>query len=236
LTKAHDFFERALARDPENVDALVGAAVVDLSIGVAFLTDDRAARFAAVEAALTKALSLAPDFAWAHLALGVVHIYTDRATQGIAECEQALALDRNMADAHVFIGWAKFFLGRGAETEAHINEALRLSPRDIGAFRWMHGVGVLRARLGADAEAVAWFRRSIEANPNQPMAHFYLAASLAWLGLLKEAQAAAREGLTLNPGFTVRRFRAYTPSDNPTYLAGRERMYEGLRLAGVPEG
>jgi TolB-like protein/class 3 adenylate cyclase len=236
LTKAHDFFERALALDPGNVDALVGAAVVDLSIGVAFLTDDRAARFAAVEAALTKALSLAPDFAWAHLALGVVHIYTNRATQGIAECEQALALDRNMADAHVFIGWAKFFLGRGAETEAHINEALRLSPRDIGAFRWMHGVGVLRARLGADAEAVAWFRRSIEANPNQPMAHFYLAASLAWLGLLKEAQAAARGGLTLNPGFTVRRFRAYTPSDNPTYLAGRERMYEGLRLAGVPEG
>jgi TolB-like protein/class 3 adenylate cyclase len=236
LTKAHDFFERALARDPGNVDALVGAAVVDLSIGVVFLTDDRAARFAAVEAALTKALSLAPDFAWAHLALGVVHIYTNRATEGIAECEQALALDRNLADAHVFIGWAKFFLGRGGETEAHINEALRLSPRDIGAFRWMHGVGLLKSHLGADAEAVAWFRRSIEANPNQPMAHFYLAASLALRGELKEARAAAREGLTLNPGFTVRRFRAHTPSDNPTYLAGRERMYEGLRLAGVPEG
>ena len=236
LTKAYDFFVRALARDPENVDALVGAAIIDLSIGVAFLTDDRAARFAAAEAALTKALYLAPDLAWAHLALGVVHIHTNRAIEGIAECEQALALDRNLADAHVFIGWAKFLLGRGGETEAHINEALRLSPRDIGAFRWKHGVGVLKAHLGADAEAVVWFRRSIEANPNQPMVHFYLAASLARLGELKEARAAAREGLTLNPGFTVRRFRAYTPSDNPTYLAGRERMYEGLRLAGVPEG
>jgi TolB-like protein/class 3 adenylate cyclase len=64
LTKAHDFFERALALDPSNADALVGAAVVDLSIGVAFLTDDRAARFAAVETALTTALSLAPDRAW----------------------------------------------------------------------------------------------------------------------------------------------------------------------------
>jgi TolB-like protein/class 3 adenylate cyclase/Tfp pilus assembly protein PilF len=236
LTKAHDFFERALARDPGNVDALVGAAVADLSIGVAFLTDDRAARFAAAEAALAKALSLAPDLAWAHLALGVVHIHTNRATKGIAECEQALALDRNLADAHVFIGWAKFLLGRGGETEAHINEALRLSPRDIGAFRWKHGIGVLKSHLGADAEAVAWFRRSIEANPNQPMAHFYLAASLARLGELEEARAAARQGLTLNPCFTVRRFRAYTPSDNPTYLAGRERIYEGLRLAGVPEG
>ena len=121
--------------------------------------------FAAAEAALTKALSLAPDYAWAHLALGVVHILTNRAAEGIAECEQALALDRNLADAHVFIGWAKFLLGRGAETEAHINEALRLSPRDIGAFRWKHGVGVVKSQLGADAEAVVWFRRSIEANP-----------------------------------------------------------------------
>jgi TolB-like protein len=236
LTKARDFFERALARDPENVEALVGVAVDDLSIGVAFFTDDRAARFAAAEAALTKALSLAPDLAWAHLALGVVHIQTNRATEGITECQQALALDRNLADAHVFIGWAKFLLGRGGETEAHINKALRLSPRDIGAFRWKLGVGVLKLHLGADAEAVAWIRRSIEANPNQPMAHFDLAASLARLGELKEARAATRDGLMLNPAFTVRRFRAYIPSDNPTFLAGRERMYEGLRLAGVPEG
>ena len=107
LTQAHGFFERALALDPGNVDALVGAAVVDVSIGVAFLTDDRAARFAAAEAALIKALSLAPDYASAHLALGVAHIHTNRAAQGIAECEQALALDRNLAYAHVFIGLAK---------------------------------------------------------------------------------------------------------------------------------
>jgi hypothetical protein len=25
-------------------------------------------------------------------------------------------------------------------------------------------------------------------------------------------------------------------SDHPAYLAGRERVYEGLRMAGVPEG
>ena len=33
-----------------------------------------------------------------------------------------------------------------------------------------------------------------------------------------------------------RRFRANVPSDNPTYLAGRERFCEGMRMAGVPEG
>jgi hypothetical protein len=45
-----------------------------------------------------------------------------------------------------------------------------------------------------------------------------------------------RSALALNPSFTIRRVRANVPSDNPTYLAGRERICEGLRLAGVPEG
>jgi tetratricopeptide (TPR) repeat protein len=235
LTQAHGFFKRALALDPRNVDALVGAAQVDLSIGASCLTDDRTALFAAAETASIKALSVAPDFGGAHLTQGVVHILTNRAAQGIAECERALELDGNLADAHVFIGWAKFLLGRGGETEAHINEGLRLSPRDVGAFRWKNGVGLVKSHLGADAEAVVWFRRSIEANPNQPMAHFLLAASLARLGEMKEARAAVQAGLALNPSFTVRRYRVDAESDNPTYLAGRERLYEGLRLAGVPE-
>src|SRR5262245_48883348 len=31
-------------------------------------------------------------------------------------------------------------------------------------------------------------------------------------------------------------FRDTKASDNPAYLAARERLFEGLRLAGVPEG
>ena len=109
-------------------------AVVDAAaVGMA-LTDDRAARLAAAETALIKALSLAPQHARAHWLLGHVQIFTNRAAQGIAECEQALALDRNLANAHAYIGRAKYLLGRGEETEAHVQEALRLSPRDTEAF------------------------------------------------------------------------------------------------------
>ncbi len=67
------------------------------------------------------------------------------------------------------------------------------------------------------------------------MPHFLLAAALARLGRIEEAHDAARAGLELNPSFTIARFRRAVFSDNPVYLAGRERMYEGLRLAGVPE-
>ena len=164
-------------------------------------------------------------------------MFTNRGAQGIAECEQALTLDRNLARAHALIGLAKFLLGRGAETEPHINEALRLSPRDTQAPRWMVYVGLAKAQLGADAEAVIWMRRGLDANRNYSVTHFDLAAVLARLGKLDEARAAVNAGLALDPRFTIRRYRdvTYANSDNPTYRAGRERLIEGMRLAGVPE-
>ena len=90
-------------------------------------------------------------------------------------------------------------------------------------------------QLAEDAEAVSWFLRSIEANRNFPLAHFACAAALALLGSSNEAVAAAKMGLTLNPSFTIRRFREGAQSNNATYLAKRERVYEGMRLAGIPE-
>ncbi|MGN8550362.1 hypothetical protein ACQPTN_39725 [Bradyrhizobium sp. 13971] len=116
-------------------------------------------------------------------------------------------MDRNSADAHGIIGFAKYFMGRGAETEAHVNEALRLSPRDLRAFRWLLYVGFAKIQLGADAEAVDWLRRSIEANRNLPLTHFALAAALGVLGALDEARDAAKAGLALEPQFTIRRLR-----------------------------
>jgi hypothetical protein len=59
--------------------------------------------------------------------------------------------------------------------------------------------------------------------------------SLALLGELDEARAAAQAGLALDPGFNLHRYRVNALSDNPVYLAGRERSYQGMRLAGVPE-
>jgi TolB-like protein/Tfp pilus assembly protein PilF len=236
MAQAGGFFQRALAIDPRNVEALVGTAQVNFATGASLLTDDRAARCSVAETYAIKALSLAPDHAVAHLVLGNAYIFTNRAAQGIAECEQALALNRNLAAAHGAIGFAKCYMGRAAETEGHILEAFRLSPRDIFVNRWMQAVGWAKIQLGADAEAVGWLRRSIEANRNHPIAHFQLAGALALLGSLDEARTAAQAGLALNPNFTIRRFRDTKSSDNPAYLAARERCCEGLRMAGVPEG
>ncbi len=124
MSRARHFYERALALDPKNVEAMVGLALVDGSVGAALLTDNPQARLAAAEANAARALSLAPNNAEAHIALGLALMFTKRLVQGIAELEHALELDRNSATAHSLIGNAKYLLGRGEETEAHINEAL----------------------------------------------------------------------------------------------------------------
>ena len=235
LARARGFYERALALEPGNVEALVGTAWVNCSISANVLTDDRIEHLAAAEETVTKVLSLAPNHPIAHYVLGLAQTFTNRAAQGIAKYERALALDRNFAYAHAHIGLAKLYLGRGGETEAHIEQALRLSPRDTVVYLWTMFVGIAKLWHGADTEAIVGLRRSLEANRNS-IAHFYLAAVLAHGGELDEARATARAGLALYPSFTIRRYRTNSPSNHPVYLAGRERVYEGLRMARVPEG
>jgi TolB-like protein/class 3 adenylate cyclase len=237
LVQARSFFESALSVDPGNVDALVGSAIADVREGANSFVTDAAIAFAAAEAKLGNALSSVPDHARGHMWLGLVDIWTKRAAQGIAECEHALALDRNLAHAHSIIGRGKVFVGRAEETEAHVAEALRLSPRDTMAYIWMYFAGLAKLHLGKYEQAVAWFRRAIEANRNYPAANFNLASALAQLGRIDEAHSAVRAGLALNPTFTVSRARAALTarSDDRTYLAQLEPIFDGLRKAGVPE-
>jgi TolB-like protein/Tfp pilus assembly protein PilF len=233
FSQAGRYLEQALALDPDNVPALVCMAQVHTATVAVFGTEDRKAHFAGASAALAKALSLAPDHPSAHYALGTLHLFMGRPDQAITELEHSLTLDRNLASAHDFIGLAKLFLGRAEETEAHVQEALRISPRDTLANVWMDHAGQANLHLGRDAEALVWLRRSIEANRNYPIAHFMLGAALMLQGKSAEAQEAARVGLVLAPDFAIARMYLGTVN-NPTYRAQRDRIYAAMRNAGVP--
>jgi TolB-like protein/class 3 adenylate cyclase len=235
MTKARKFFERALALDPANVDALAGMSQVEANFAISLSTSDKAARFAAAEAAAAEALSLAPDHALAHLSLGMVLGFTNRAAQGIAEYERALALDRNMAGAHALIGQNKLFIGRAEETEAHVLEALRLSPRDPWVYIWRLTAGFAACLLGRNEEAASWFRQSIEANRNFALCHFIYATALANTGRWNEARSEVAAGLALDRHFTISNFQSAVWSDNPFYLAQHARVIDDMRRAGVPE-
>jgi TolB-like protein len=237
LSQARKFFEQALSLDAGNVEAMVGMAFVDAMRGTSMQTGDRTARLLAAEKSLAKALGYVPNHAMAHCLLGVVQIFTKRAAEGIAECQRALALDRNLATAYAWIGLGKCYLGRAEETEAYIMQAFRLSPRDNRAFTWMINAGVAQSYLATDEAAAYWFKRAIETNRNvAAFVHIYLAAALAHLGRIEEARASVQAGLAIDPNFTLSHFHACSPTDNPTCLAQRARIAEGMRKAGLPNG
>jgi hypothetical protein len=72
--------------------------------------------------------------------------------------------------------------------------------------------------------------------PKLPVGIFELAAALAQLGRFDEARSAVKAGLALNPTYSIARVRAdwAAESDDPTYLAQLEPIFDGMRKAGVP--
>ena len=216
MAQARGFFERALALDPGNIEALVGTALVDFNSGATFSTDDRTAHLAAAETALIKALSHGPTARagphvsgrrpYFHEPRGPRHCRMRAGVGAGSKFGRRAWLDRSRQD---------FIWSRRGDRGPYPRGAPPLSSR----YLRLPVDAVCRSRqvlLGADAEAVAWLRRSIEANRNFPFAHFFLAAALAPLGALDEARAAVQAGLALDPGFTLRRYRAGASSDNPT--------------------
>ena len=236
LAQARGFFERAVALDPDNLDAVLQKVNVDrnLSYYQANSKYERAAIYATVEATVTHVLSLAPNNAYAHFEMGIVLADTNRRAQGRAELERALALDPNFAWAHGQVGFAKMQDGRAEETEAQENEALRLSPHDPTAYWWLQWIADSKVLLGAYEEAVPWYRRSLEINRTL-WTHLHFAAALELLGRHDEARAEAQAGLALVPEFTIRRYRAFALSDNPVFLKQQERLLQAMQKAGVPE-
>jgi tetratricopeptide (TPR) repeat protein len=233
--QARGFFEAALRLDEDNIGALLGFANATMSEVNMYASTDRAGQIRAAEAAATKALALAPDSADAHVTYGTVLYAMRTPERALREFNLAISLDGNLAIAHAYVGVMKFLLGRAQETRGHVEKAMRLSPRDPFLFQWHFFIGLADVYLGRVVRGIESLRKTVEINPNWGHSHFMLAGALALAGLLDEATEVCAVARRLAPKFTFAKFRAEAPSENLEFLAQRERFYEGLRLAGVPE-
>lgn len=156
----------------------------------------------------------------------------------IAARLEALTLDRNMPRAYSVIALGKLAIGRAEEVEADILKAFRLSPRDSNNYVLGMVAGGAKLFQGDDDGAVGWLSRSIEANRNLTNAHAMLASALAHLGRLEEARAAVGAAVAFNPTLVIGRFRKIRVGifPDPAALPRIERMIDGMRQAGLPEG
>jgi TolB-like protein/tetratricopeptide (TPR) repeat protein len=232
---ACDLFEAALRLDDGNVEALVGLAFYHGNELRTFASTNRDEQLRIAQMAISEALRLAPGNALAHFVQANLLHVSGATERALRELELAIAIDRNLAWAHADAGFLKVLLGRAEEAEVDLTNAIRLSPRDPGLDRWYALLGIADLFLGRLEPALDRLRKSVEMNPNVAMPHFFLAAALALSGRVNEAREVRTTGFDLDPHFTVARFRNERRSENPTFLAQRERIYEGLRLAGVPE-
>jgi adenylate cyclase len=229
--------ERALALDPQNVRALTVLTSALILRAAHERSDDRPGDIARAEKTIDAALALQPDNSLVHHARAMVYLAKRQWRSSVTEDETAIALDPNNARAHANAGYEKLFLGRSEEGLAEVETALRLDPRELGALSWwQYYMCALHNRLAHWEQAIEWCEKSIGSAPQVWYPLVELAAANAWAGHDKEAKGAATQLQKIHPGFTVQNWAAIYSSNDPTFNAQKQRIVEGLRKAGLPEG
>jgi tetratricopeptide (TPR) repeat protein len=193
----------------------------------------------------SKALAVDPDYTWAHDLKGTILRTEQRAAEAVAEHESALAIDSSNVDAAFQLAFDNVVLGRFEKGLKTFESAMVASPHDPGLRYWAAGMAWANFGLKRYDQAIETARRAIAIDPNyNPMAQASLVAALALTDHNAEAREALQRYLALpstGPLRTIAAWKAYYNSTlpkqgaDPSIFEAGERIYDGLRKAGMPE-
>jgi len=198
LAEAEALYRRALAEEPENIDALHFLGVIALQQGDA----------AQAAVLISRALSHNPANPPAHNNLGLALAAQGKAAEALHAYLDALALQPDYGDALGNLGAALKARQRDPAAEAqadeHFNrgnadgyrEAVRLAPHFTAAHA---NLGSALAQQGRHAEAIACFRKALALDPDLAAAYFGLGISTYQLGDLASAKRALARYLASAP-------------------------------------
>ena len=144
----------------------------------------------------SRAATLSPDDADAHITLGDLRNASGRHADAMQSFERALTLRAN--DSNALTGKAEAYkgLGRAADAEATFRRAIELHPDSTGAYM---KYGAFCHGRGRYEDAVTQFRRATELSPEFPMAWSNLGGTLKDLGKHDEALVALQRSIALKP-------------------------------------
>ncbi len=168
----------------------------------------------------------------------------------IAEARRAISMDTNDPVAHEAMATALIYAGRPAEAPPHIKQAMRLDPRF--PHEYLYWLGLAQFGMERYEDAVGALAKAAQSNPDDDRSLIILAAAYGHLKRTREAKAAIGKvnrlrgerqrqtpGTGLKTGIDVLLLGPYTQNDVALWpfqkQADRERLREGLRLAGVPK-
>jgi len=241
--EAINLFERALALDPQSVEAksrLAHSLENRVSNG---MTNSAPSDLARAEMLIDQALAASPLYALAHFVKGHLLRAQQRWEEAIPEYEAALALDRNLVGALTNLAQCRLYAGSIEEVIPLAEQAIRLSPRDPGichCYYWIGTVHLLQSRID---EAIVWLEKARSAVPAQPFYHSRLAAAYALRGEIERAAAELAEARRLEAGglfSSISRLKAFPGAGAWRGVPRIRALYEatyfaGLRKAGMPE-
>ncbi|CAN5871949.1 serine/threonine-protein kinase [soil metagenome] len=108
---------------------------------------------------------------------------------------RALAIDPDLADAHIWLGSGLLTLGLVDEAIVEIREAIRLEPDNGQAHQGL--ARALWVGKGDFAAAIPEFERAIELNPEAGYSYLQLSLLLAWEGETGRAEEFSRRAVDL---------------------------------------
>ncbi len=190
------------------------------------------------QVAIDQALTLDPDLALGHYVCGLVKRAQGDHKAALAAFEKATAIDRDFARAYAQRGNELINIGQPGDAPPLAQKAIDLSPYDpsIAMFYWILGRAYFMAGFYPDAKP--WFERSIVARNTVWYTRTYLVASYALLGEIELARGVLNDFLAKFPNYDtitkIIELESHNPTRNDTVKRGREKLHEGLLLAGLP--
>ncbi len=233
--------EQALAIDPNNVRALMLSGFKFLARAQAGVSSDPKGDLERADELASKALALDPDWTAIHQLKGDILRDQGHNEEAVAEHERALALDPSNVSAATSLGFDYGMHGEFDKSLEYIDKAIRESPYDPLLVHLYGGKAWDNFGLKNYDQAIEWARRAIAVNPNYVhYIHTTLVAALALTGHDAEAREALKRYLALpstGPLKTIAALRAYYSAQGggPARIEANERVYDGLRKAGMPE-
>ncbi len=219
LRKGLDYFEQALARDPDYAKAHSGIADIWSTLADDWV-DPEEAYPRAMESA-RKALELDPSLAEPLASIGKVRAWYEWDFSGAVDVlRQAVELNPNYAEAHFVLGSALPSIGRLEDAIEAIRKALVLDPLAPHHGRWLgrmllyaedydqaieqslktleleptyfqscHDIGTAHFEQGQPQEALKWYRQAQSLETAARAYDAYLVRALAAMGETEEARA-----------------------------------------------
>ena len=166
----------------------------------------------------------------AQLTLGIAYVLTDQIDRALAAIKYASQLDPNSAQAHAWLGGILALRGSPEEALDHLEEAMRLSPRDPAMWLFLDDAAVASFAGRRYHDAIEWAHRSLQHRGERPRTYTVIAASHGQLGEDEEAKLAATELIRLQPGFEPTQPGPLLTHTDPSFGA---RLVAGLERAGI---